>query len=87
VFLKDVQIGDTILDELRADELTRCMPSLSISSEDTYVKSAFHFLLVLVLLTISQEIMPFMVKLCTFAIIIELSGKNGLDIFLIGSHN
>jgi hypothetical protein len=31
--------------------------------------------------------MPFRIELCTFAIIIELSGENGLDIFLIGSQD
>jgi hypothetical protein len=69
--LKDVQIRDPDLDKLRPDQLPRSMPLIQISSKDG----------------VPKKILPFPMKRVSLAIVSELGGKYGLDIFRLGSED
>jgi len=71
MFLKRVQIAHTVLDELRADQLSGSVPESSVSGEDT----------------VAKEFTPVLVERLALSIVSKLRSKNRLDVLDVGGHN
>jgi hypothetical protein len=67
VVLESVQVGNTILDELRAKQLARVVPDLAVGGEDAE----------------SQETLPVLTEAWSLSIVLELCGENCFDVLLI----
>jgi hypothetical protein len=63
-----VQVADTVLDELGADQLPTVVPLLAVSGEDA----------------VTEEGPPFLVEGLALAVVAELRGQDGLDVFVVG---
>lgn len=64
VLFKRNQVADTVLDELRSNQSPTVMPLLPVRGENA----------------ISEEVLPVLMEGLPFAIVIELSGQDGLDV-------
>jgi hypothetical protein len=71
VLLEDLQIRDSILDELWSDQLPRVMPLIQICRKDR----------------VSKKVLPFPVERLPLAVVSELSSKYGLDVLRLGSED
>lgn len=71
MLLMNMQIRNTVLNELWTDELSRCLPKLAIRSEDR----------------VAEELLPLRVKELALSVVIELSSKNGFDVLHVGGEH
>lgn len=71
MLFKDLQITDTILDELRTDQLPGIVPLVQIRREDA----------------VAEEIMPVLVEGLALAVVAELRCENGFDVLWVGSED
>lgn len=64
MLLEGVQVAHAVLDELRPDQLTRCVPCVPVGREDA----------------VAQKRLPVIVEGLALAEITELGGQDGLDV-------
>jgi len=84
---KSLKIRDSVLDELRTNQLSGFLPPLAIGGENAYgsqlqLNSRYwrnH--------TVSQKSVEVFVEAFAFAKIVELGGENGLDVLFVGGLN